>query len=170
MGEPRSVEQRGRGATSLERISETELVWRRRFRAPAAVVFEAYTSPEQVRRWWAPASRGVALTVCEADVRTGGRYRYVMARGAEVVCAFTGTYREVERPARLVSTQGLEGAEGGEVVATATFEERDGVTTLTVHERYPSKALLEELIEMGMEDGALEAFEQLGALVAAQAR
>ncbi len=80
--------------TTLERVSDTEIVITRTFRARANAVFDAWTKPEYVKRWWAPASRGVSLIECEADVRPGGEYRYVMARGGERMFAFYGKYIE----------------------------------------------------------------------------
>jgi uncharacterized protein YndB with AHSA1/START domain len=91
--------------TSIERTSATEVVITRSFRAPADIVFEAYTDPQYVKLWWAPASRGVTLVQCEADVRPGGSYRYVLARGKAERFAFYGKYIEIARPTRLVYTQ-----------------------------------------------------------------
>ena len=62
--------------TSLERKSERELVLTRTFNGPARIVFEAWTTPELLKRSWIPKSMGVALLSCEADVRVGGRYRF----------------------------------------------------------------------------------------------
>src|SRR5829696_234007 len=62
--------------TTVERKSERELVITRAFNGPARIVFEAWTKPELLKRWWAPKSTGVPLLSCEADVRVGGRYRF----------------------------------------------------------------------------------------------
>jgi len=153
------------GRTSMERTSDTELVMTRTFRAPARIVFDAYTRPEHVKRWWAPASRGIALVQCEADVRAGGTYRYVLGSGGEVVAAFSGSYLEVEPPTRLVYTQVFEAFPGAEAVVTVSFEEKGGMTTLVAHERYPSKEALDGAVAAGMEEGARESFEQLDRLV-----
>jgi len=150
--------------TSMERTSETELVWKRTLGAPAKIVFEAYTKPEHVRRWWASPARGVEMSECVADVRAGGTYRYVLTRGGKVLCAFSGTYVEITRPTRIVYTQRLEpGTE--EAVVTVTFTERAGSTDLVSHERYPSKEALDGAIASGMEEGARETLEALAALV-----
>ncbi len=47
--------------TTVERKSERELVVTRTFNAPARIVFEAWTKPELLKRWWAPKSFGVSL-------------------------------------------------------------------------------------------------------------
>jgi uncharacterized protein YndB with AHSA1/START domain len=152
--------------TTLQRGSDTELLITRTFRAPAHVVFDAWTKAEHVRRWWAPASRGLTVVECDADVRPGGSYRYVLAREGGWRMAFLGTYLEVARPTRLAYTQRLEPGPATEVVVTIDFEERAGVTTLTARERYPSKEALDGGLRSGMEDGMNETLAQLDVLVA----
>src|SRR5579862_9302432 len=90
--------------TTVERRSERELVVRRTFNAPARIVFEAWTKPELLKQWWVPKSFGVTLVSCEADVRAGGRYRFVFRHGASEPMEFFGRYIEVTPPSRLVWT------------------------------------------------------------------
>ena len=66
--------------TTVERKSEREFVVTRSFNGPARLVFEAWTKPELLKRWWAPQSSGMLLVSCEADVRVGGRYRFEFGR------------------------------------------------------------------------------------------
>ncbi|MFN0181007.1 MAG: SRPBCC family protein [Gemmatimonadales bacterium] len=155
-----------RSRTSLVRTSDRELVWTRTFGAPAAIVFDAYTKPEYVRRWWAPKSRSVTMLECDVDLRPGGSYRYVLGRGDSERFAFFGKYLEVGRPTRLVYTQTYEPFPDLEAVLTVSFEERDGVTTLVAHERYPSKQALDGALASGMAEGARDSFEELAELVA----
>ena len=148
--------------TTIERTSGREIVVRRTFDAPARIVFEAWTKPELVKRWWAPKSIGVPLRSCEMDVRVGGGYRLEFGGETSDSMAFVGKYLEVAPPSRLVWTN-EEGEDGA--VTTVTFEERDGKTLLTVHELYPSKEALEA--GHGAEDGLPEQFEQLDELLVA---
>ena len=67
--EPDSMKNR----TTVERKSERELVVTRVFDGPAHIVFEAWTKPELLKRWWAPRSFGMSFLSCEADIRTGAR-------------------------------------------------------------------------------------------------
>ena len=99
--------------TTVERRSERELVITRTFNGPARLVFEAWTKPELLKRWWAPKSTGMTLLSCEADVRVGGTYRFVFGHGASEPMAFYGSYLEVTPHARLVWTN-EEGGDGGE--------------------------------------------------------
>lgn len=150
--------------TTVERKSERELVVTRIFNAPARIVFEAWTRPELLKQWWAPKSFGVSFLSCEADVRTGGTYRFVFGHpAAEQPMAFFGSYVEVTPPTRLVWTN-EEGGEGG-AVTTVTFEERDGKTLVVMHDLYPSKEALDGAIASGSTGGCSETFEQLDELL-----
>jgi|SRR5580698_271502 uncharacterized protein YndB with AHSA1/START domain len=161
-GERQSTKNR----TTVERRSDRELVVTRTFCAPARIVFDAWTKPEHLKRWWAPRSLGVSLFACEADVRAGGRYRYVFGHDPKRPMAFSGTYTEVTPPSRLVWTQVFEQMrDAGEAIVTATFEERDGRTELVVHQHYASKEALDGVIASGMEKGMRETYEQLEELV-----
>ena len=146
--------------TTVERTSERELVVSRTFNAPAHIVFEAWTEPELIKRWWVPRSIGVSLLSCEMDVRVGGAYRFEFGHDGSEPMAFFGTYIEVIPDSRLVWTND-ESDDGA--VTTVTFEEEGGRTLLVLHERYPSKEALDA--GAGMEDGLPEQFEQLDELL-----
>ena len=150
--------------TTVERKSDREFVVTRTFDAPARLVFEAWTKPELLKRWWAPKSFGVTLLSCEADVRVGGKYRFEFGHPASTEpMAFFGRYLEVTPPSRLVWTN-EEGAEGGQIT-TVTFEEKGGKTLLVMHDLYPSKEALDEAIASGSTGGMWETFEQLDELL-----
>ena len=98
--------------TTTERTSDRELVVTRTFNGPARIVFEAWTRPELLKRWWAPKSFGLTMISCEADVRVGGTYRLVFRHDAfPKPMAFFGRYIEVTPHSRLVWTN--EEGEGG---------------------------------------------------------
>jgi uncharacterized protein YndB with AHSA1/START domain len=151
--------------TTVERTSDRELVATRAFDGPARLVFEAWTTPELIMRWWAPRSFGITFLSCETDVRAGGSYRFVFGHPAsEQPMAFFGRYIEVAPPSRLVWTN-EEDADGA--VTTVTFEETDGKTLVVLHDLYPSKAALDAAIASGSTGGWPEQFEQLDALLPA---
>jgi uncharacterized protein YndB with AHSA1/START domain len=147
--------------TTVEPKSERELVVTRTFNGPARIVFEAWTKPELIKRWWAPKSTGLSMISCEADVRVGGKYRFVFVHGASEPMAFFGRYLEVTPHSRLVWTND-EGDDGG-AVTTATFEEQGGKTLLVVHEIHPSKEARDGGMAAG--EGMRESFEQLDELL-----
>src|SRR6202035_5393997 len=104
-----------------------------------------------------PKSFGVILLSCEADVRTGGTYRFVFGHGASKPMEFFGKYIEVTPHSRLVWTND-EGGDGG-AVTTVTFEEKGGKTLLVMHELYPSKEAL-DAAGTGAADGMGKLFGQ----------
>ena len=152
--------------TTAERTSERELVVTRTFNGPARLVFEAWTRPDLLQRWWMPQSCGASFLSCEADVRTGGTYRFVFRHPAsDEPMAFFGRYVDVTPPARLVWTNDEAGEDGS--VTTVTFEARGAQTLVVVRDLYPSKAALDAAIASGSTSGFTETFEQLDELLAA---
>jgi uncharacterized protein YndB with AHSA1/START domain len=158
--------------TSMERTSDRELLITRTFNGPPRIVFDAWTRPELVGRWWAPKSLGVSMVSCDADVRVGGRYRYVLQPAKGDVFAFSGRYTEVTPHSRLVYTSNFEpkGVEAvddaGAAIVTVTFDEQYGKTHLVARELYPSKEVLDAVLASGMEHGMRETMDQLDELVA----
>lgn len=151
--------------TTAVRKSDCELAVTRAFDGPPRVVFEAWTKPELIQRWWTPKSFGITFVSCEADVRTGGTYRFVFSHpAAEQPMAFFGRYIEVTPYSRIVWTN-EESADGP--VSTVTFEEKDGKTLLVLSEVYPSKQAMEDAIANGSTGtgGAGEQFDELDELL-----
>lgn len=150
--------------TTTERRSERELVVARTVNGPARLVYEAWTKPELLKRWWAPKTFGVTFLSCEAEVRVGGTYRFVFGHPASPQpMAFFGRYLEVVPPSRLVWTNEEAGDAGP--VTTVTFEEKGGRTRVVVHDLYPSKQALDDAIASGSAGGMGETFEQLEELL-----
>lgn len=83
--------------------SETGLHIERSFDASPEEVFDAWTSPEVLKRWWAVHPDG-STPVAEVDLRVGGRYRLSMEGPDGERHTVGGEYREVERPSRLAYT------------------------------------------------------------------
>ena len=159
-GEPVAM----KNLTTVERKSERELIVTRIFNAPPRIVFEAWTRPELLKRWWAPKSFGVSFLSCDADVRSGGTYRFVFGHPASgQPMTFFGRYIEVTPHSRLVWTND-EGGEGG-AVTTVNFEEKGSQTLVVMHDLYASKEALDDAIASGSTGGMGETFEQLDELL-----
>ena len=149
--------------TTTTRQSDREVVITRTFNGPARLVFKAWTTPELLMRWWTPPSFGITFISCDADVRTGGTYRFVFGHPQfDQPMAFHGRYPEVDPPTKLVWTN-EEGSEGS--VTTVTFEEKDGKTVLTLRDLHPTKEALDAELESGAIGGYPEQFNQLDALL-----
>ena len=152
------------GSLEVTLRGDNETILTRTFNAPAALVFEAWTKPEHVRQWW--GLRASTMTVCEIDFRVGGRWRFVTTDsddGSEV--AFSGEYREIEAPSRIVNTEAFELFPDNPSVVTNIFEEHDGRTTLTQICEYDSPETRQLVMESGMEFGAGESMDRLEELL-----
>ncbi|MGH2711054.1 MAG: SRPBCC family protein [Actinomycetota bacterium] len=145
-------------AATITTPSDTETVITREFDAPRELVWESMTKPEHVRQWY--GLRSLNMTVCEIDLRVGGKWRYVQSDG-ENEFAFSGEYREIDPPGRLVSTEEFEAMPGTGYVVTLTLEERDGKTQMTSHLQYQSMEHRDGHIQSGMERGMNETFDRL---------
>jgi uncharacterized protein YndB with AHSA1/START domain len=111
-----------------------EMEMRRVFAAPRAVVFKAWTDPEQLAKWWGPT--GFTNPVCEIDVRHGGAIRIDMRAPDGVVYPMTGTFEEVTPPERLVFTSAAMDSEGKPIFVnrnTVVFTEVEDGTEIALH-------------------------------------
>lgn len=116
-------------------IAKRTLVLTRTFQAPAALVFDAWSDPKHLGRWWGP--NDFTLPHCEQDFRVGGRYRFCM-RGPDGSDHWVrGEYTMIDRPHRLVFTWLREDADGDiwcDTVVAITLEQRGAVTLLTLNQ------------------------------------
>jgi len=135
----------------------------RLFDAPRSLVFDALTKPEHVRRWYGP--RVTTMVSCEIDFRVGGRYRYVLRTKDGHDAAFSGEYRTIVRPERIVSTWWFEAIPGAETVDTATLQDVAGKTRLSVRVEFPSPEHLEGWAQSGAEPGMAETYDRLAELL-----
>jgi uncharacterized protein YndB with AHSA1/START domain len=113
----------------MTEMTATELRLERTYDAPRERVYEAWTNPEVLRRWWAagPDFEGVAA---EIDVRTGGRIRLTMRAPDGQEHSGGGQYTEVDPPGHLAYTWAWEGTDGHESLVSVDFVEVDGATTV----------------------------------------
>lgn len=142
---------------------EKEIVLTSDFEAPRELVYRVSTDPEMVPRWWGPAR--LETTVDKMDVREGGEWRFVQRDADGNEFAFSGVYREVSPPGRLVYTFNFEPMPGHGFVETITFEERDGVTTFRDVVLFQSREDRDGMAQSGMKEGAGETMDRLAALL-----
>jgi len=151
------------GTAKVTLPSDTQILITREFDAPRHLVYEAFTNPELVRRWW-HAKRG-EMTVCEIDLRVGGKWRYVMIATGFGEVGFHGEYREIVPNERIVSTEAYEGipdADEHAAVNVMTLTDLgDGRTLLEILVEHPTKEGRDAHVESGMEDGLQDALDLL---------
>ena len=145
---------------------EREIVITRDFDAPRALVFDALTKPELVKRWLGVFG-GWTLAVCDIDLRVGGAYRYVWHGPNGERMGMRGVYREIVRPERIVNTETFdESWYPGSAVGTAVLTERAGRTTLTTTVLYESREARQAVLESPMEQGLGAGYDKLAELLA----
>ena len=153
------------GTATVTLPTDEQILITREFDAPKHLVYEAWTTPELVKRWW--SGQHGAMTSVDIDLRVGGVWRYVMEAGDGSEVAFHGEYREIVPNERIVTTEVYEMpgeqplAEADEPLNIVTFAEVDGRTTLTLLVQTTNKELRDTIIESGMETGMQDAMDLL---------
>jgi uncharacterized protein YndB with AHSA1/START domain len=143
--------------------SDREAVVTREFNAPAALVFDAVTKAELIKRWYGPAG---SLDACESDVRVGGAWRFAFTAGGRQMAKY-GVYTEIDPPRRFVRSERFEGWDEYEALLTVELVERNGKTTMTQHFLFPSQELRDAMMKTGLTPQGMSAFyERLDTLLA----
>lgn len=111
---------------------EFSVTVRREIAAPAEALFDAWLDAERLGAWLRPS--GIRETRAETDPRVGGSFRIVMVDD-EASTLHTGTYREIDRPRRLVFTWTSPATRFRESVVTVTFQPApNGATVVEIHQ------------------------------------
>ncbi len=116
-------------SNSTAATSERTLVIERVFDAPLELVFETWTKPEHLVKWWGP--NDFTLPYCELDFRVGGRYRFCMRSPQGEDHWVWGDYQEIQPPERLAFSWNREDGEGlvwNSTVVQLTFADQEGKT------------------------------------------
>jgi uncharacterized protein YndB with AHSA1/START domain len=145
---------------------DRQIVITRQFNATRALVWDAMSRPELLKRWLS-GPPGWEMTTCEDEQKVGGTFRWVWT--GQGTMTMTGTYREFVAPERCVRTESFE-CEGmppmGEQLATLVLTEKGGVTTLTLTVEYPSKEARDGALAGGMDKGLASSYANLDEILA----
>ena len=151
------------GTLQVATPTDREIVMTRVFDAPRRLVFDAFTKPELLKRWFGP--RGWSLVVCEIDFKVGGAFRFVLRGPNGTDMGMRGVYREIAPPERSVHVESFDDYPGESLVTTVLVEQ-EGKTTLTATVLYLSQEVRDAVIQSGMEHGAAESYDKLAELLA----
>lgn len=141
------------------------------FDAPVKEVWEVWADPRKLERWWGPPSH--PATVVDHDLVPDGRVTYFMT--APEGDKYHGWWRvvAVDAPTRLEFEDGF-ADETGEpnldmptTITRVTLEESGGATRMAIESTFPSTEAMEQMIEMGMEEGIQQALGQIDDILAA---
>ena len=153
------------GELTVTTPTAREIVLTRTFDAPRRLVFDAWTKPELLKRWY--GARGWNLVECEVDLRVGGTWRFVSRGPDGTEMGQGGVYREVVPPERLVYTEAfVDQSYPGESLNAHVFVERNEKTTTTSTLLYPSRVARDIVINYPMARGVSEGYARLAELLA----
>jgi uncharacterized protein YndB with AHSA1/START domain len=147
------------GAMEVTTPTDREILIRRTFNAPRALVFDAFNNCQYLKQWML-GPEGWTMSICEIDLRPGGKYRLVWRRPERPDMEIHGVYKEVAPPERVVATENW-GGDWPEGLNTYTFIEENGKTTVKLTILYPSKDARDRAIKTGMNEGMAVSFDRL---------
>lgn len=150
-----------RSTLDLTMAGDREIVMVRRFQAPRALVFRAFTEPALVSRWLL-GPPDWKMPVCEIDLRVDGAFRYVWRHADGREMGLSGIFREIVPGERLVHTELFDADwTGGETRVTTSFLEAAGSTTARIAVLYPSREARDAAARSGMETGIDASYARL---------
>ncbi len=158
------VATKGKNALTVTTPSDLEIVMTRYFDAPRRLVWEATSKPEHIKQWWGPF--GYEVSVCEVDLRVGGKWRFVLTKPGGELAGFHGEYREIQAPERVVFTFIYDPFPQAPAVTTIVFTEENGRTLMHETIVHLTKEARDGHLMSGMEQGASACMDQLEALLA----
>jgi uncharacterized protein YndB with AHSA1/START domain len=147
------------GATTFTMPSDREIVMSRVVDAPRKLVFEAWTSAEELPHWMLGPD-GWTMPSCQVDLRPGGSWHFVWRRTDGPETRTRGVYQEILAPERIVSTESW-GGNWPDTLNTLILTEEDGTTTIRNRMLYPSKEARDAALATGMEAGMSQTFDRL---------
>lgn len=139
--------------------------------APVERVWQLWSDPRQLERWWGPPT--YPATVEQHELRPGGRVTYYMTGPEGDKSRGWWAVTSVDPPSSLEFVDGFADAAGNPVedMPTSQVQVRlfahEGGTRMEMRSRFESREQMDELIRMGMEEGIRAAAGQMDALVAA---
>ena len=140
----------------------------RSFRAPKAMVFKAWTTPDLLRQWLLGPGDAWTMPVCDVDLRVGGGYRFQWKNDTDwSALGMRGEYLEIIPNERIVSTERFDESwyPGGAVIVM-TFVETNGITVVTQDIEYDSAEARDGVLRSPMESGVRESYRRMERLLA----
>lgn len=147
------------------KVDGLELIMERSFNAPKDLLYSMFIEPDHVVRWWGPT--GWDTTVYKMEVEPGGTWHYCMRSPEGQEAWGKSTYREVDRPNRLVYVDAFSDEQENEVadmpimLITTDFVEEGPVCKVISATKFDSREELQKVIEMGAVEGMAQTYDRL---------
>ncbi len=139
------------------RVEEQEFVVERQFIAPRTLMFQVFTRPEHLKRWWAP--QPYTIPVCTIDLRPDGIWHYCMRSPEGQDHWARSVYNEIVPPKKLVYTSTFADEHANpiagvpEYLTTVIFTEEVGKTHVSARVQFANAEALKVAVDMGMVQG-----------------
>jgi uncharacterized protein YndB with AHSA1/START domain len=144
--------------------SDREIVLSRAFDAPRRLVFDAWTRPDLLMRWY--GAKGWTLVECEVDLRVGGAWRFLSRGPGGATMTQRGGYELIRPAERLVYTERFDDQSyPGPTLVSHDFVEDAGRTAVTSTIRYATREGRDTVLRYPMARGVGESFDRLAALL-----
>jgi len=154
----------------VETPGDTQIIVRRFFSAPPEMVFRAHVDADLIPRWM-NIMPGWTMPVCESDPRPGGKIRFAWDDGEGGGFRIEGEYIELDEPRRILHVERmfLPDPTPDNRIETV-FDPAGGGTDLVMTMTLPDAETRRAMLDTGMTDGMAMTYDQLEALLAAEAR
>jgi uncharacterized protein YndB with AHSA1/START domain len=136
----------------------------RTFNAPIKLVWEAWTQPAHIAKWWGP--KGMKVNVIEHDFRVGGKWKYVMPMPDGTEFISDGVYSVIVELEKIFTSANFKPMTAG-IEIRALFEENGDKTNFTFKCVHPTEEYCKQQEKMGFYNGWSSAFDRLEAFVSA---
>lgn len=143
--------------------SDREITISRIFDAPQELVFQAYTDPSLIVKWW--GQKNMKTVVEKIQLKPGGIWKFIQCGQNDIKFVFKGVYNEVKPPERLVFTYECEVGSGKTIIETVTFDEEDGKTRLTDKTTFNTVEDRNKMLLAGFEAGIEETMDRFAEVV-----
>ncbi|UZJ78532.1 SRPBCC domain-containing protein [Fictibacillus sp. KU28468] len=152
------------------------LIMERTFNAPRTLVYQAFSQPEHLSKWWGP--KGWETEIRKFDFQPGGVWFYCMKCMDKNQGDFYGqescgkaVYQEILAPEKIVYKDYFTDGEGNEMegmpemLVTLEFAEYDGATKVIIRTQFATEETLQQVKDMGVVEGFSSQMERLDDLL-----
>ena len=154
------------GTMTLTLQGDREILVTRQFDAPRNLVYDAFTKPELLKRWFT-GPPGWTLAVCEPGKKVGDAYRYVWKSPDGMEMGMGGVVTELKPPERMSATEKFDQSwYPGSATSTIVLTEENGKTLLTQTIVYDSNEARDIVLKSPMEQGMAMGYNSLEAMLA----